>query len=196
MPDVIVNTSPNYSVTVSPQVVKVVEISTTPGDSDTSILEARLNETGAYLEGLITVSSAGVNTINSLSGVLFISGQGGTVVTNSGQNILISGGNSINTGLFYPINNPSGYITGEVVRPNQTGLSFITPLISGIDYQAIPFSSSLSNSPTSVTCEIENDIDNLIYSHVINSVTNTGFIIYFSDFLSASGYRLHTKVNI
>jgi len=77
-----------------------------------------------YLQSLITVSSAGVSSINLLSGALELIGQGGISVSTSGQTIIFSGASSsianlsgyLTTGQadlrYYGINNPSGFITG------------------------------------------------------------------------------------
>ena len=78
------------------------------------------------MEGLISASSAGVGSLNGLSGVLTIAGAGNNSVSVAGSTITVSGntgfltgyqavGNYVTTaqtGAFYPITNPSGYITG------------------------------------------------------------------------------------
>jgi len=84
------------------------------------------------------------------------------------------------------------YSTGT----NFTGLKFTTNLASGSESQFIPFPYPLDAIPVSVVCEIENGVDNLIYSYVINGVNINGFNVFFSDYLSASGYKLHSAVNI
>ena len=67
-----------------------------------------LNVTGIYLYNLIASSSAGVSTLNTLSGMLTITGAGNVTVSNSLPNITVSGNTGIystfvttgNTGIF------------------------------------------------------------------------------------------------
>jgi hypothetical protein len=116
----------DLNVTVNSPITRVVSVGTSLSQGVAiSSLESRLVNTGSYLESLITVSNAGVSTLNLRSGSLLITGLGGTEVISSGQTIWISGGSSINTGSFvttgqtghnhdtqyYPlVSNPSGYI--------------------------------------------------------------------------------------
>jgi len=111
-----------------------------------------------YLSSLISASSAGVSTLNSLSGALTLVGAGNISISSLGQNITISGnsGNFITTGqtgnfvttgqtgsfitnnqtgLFYPASNPSGFITGaslsSYVTTGQTGSFATTGYVTG-----------------------------------------------------------------
>lgn len=183
---------PDLTVTVNAPVTKVVEIGgQSPGTAVAiSDLNTRLITSGAYLQSLITVSSAGVSTINGHSGALTLVGTGNTTVTSNGQQIIISGSQT-NTGSYYPLTgNPSHFLSnGDIVK-------FTTTLTSGVDNQVISYPSGLSLTPEAITCEMVNDIDNLIYSHVINSVNTGNFKINFSDNLSAAGYQLYTTILI
>src|SRR5581483_432013 len=173
---------PDLTVTVNSPVTKVVEVNQAPATAlAISDLNSRLVQSGAYLQSQITASSAGVNSINGQSGVLTMVGTGNVSVSNNGQQIIISGTQS-NTGNYYPLTgNPSNFLkNGDVIK-------FTTSLTSGVDNQTIFYPSGLVLTPQAVTCEMVNDIDNLIYSHVINSVNTRGFKINFSDNLSASG---------
>lgn len=92
-----------------------------------------------YLSSLISASSAGVGTLNGLSGTLTIAGAGNNTVSIAGSTITVSGdtgfltgyqplGNYVvtsQTGQFYPINNPSGFITGVDLTPYAT-VAFVT----------------------------------------------------------------------
>ena len=88
--------------------------------------ENALLNTGDYLLGLINSSSAGVSSLNSLSGALSLTGKGNISVIQQGQGFAISGDTGIyssfvttgqtgsfgGSGSFYPLNsNPSGYVT-------------------------------------------------------------------------------------
>lgn len=92
----------------------------------------------------------------------------------------------------YVPNDTVYYATGATF----SGARFTTPLASGVEYQYISFPFVLTQFPSSVVCDMENNVDNIIYSHVINGVNNSGFGVYFSDYLSFSGYKLHVTVNI
>jgi hypothetical protein len=88
-----------------------------------------------YLEGLIEISNADVSSLNSLSGVLVLSGSGNVSVTATGSTIVVFGETGFltnyqqtgdyvlaaetggfitadQTGAFYSSSNPSGFITG------------------------------------------------------------------------------------
>jgi hypothetical protein len=85
----------------------------------------------------------GVTTLNGLTGNLTITGVGGIVVQSSGAGTLtISGGAQVDlSGLittgnadsrYYPsATNPSGYVTGSVVRPSETGRFYLASNPSG-----------------------------------------------------------------
>jgi hypothetical protein len=77
--------------------------------------------------------------------------------------------------------------TGQIIK-------FSTPLNSGVESQTISYPLVVTNKPTALSCEMENNVDNLIYSHVLLSVTTSGFVVGFSDYLSSSGYTLYTTL--
>lgn len=100
-----------------------------------------VNGVSGSLAAQITVSNAGVASLNSLSGALNLLGSGNITITSNGQNITISGaegGGTINlsgyltTGngdlRYYPLTaNPSGYVigssTGQFATANNLGLT-------------------------------------------------------------------------
>jgi len=84
--------------------------------------------------------------------------------------------------------------TGSFATTGQI-LEFSTTLSSGVESQIINYPRALSSNPSSVTCEIENNVDSLIYSYVLSSVNTGGFTINFSDYLSSTGYKLYTIVS-
>jgi hypothetical protein len=110
---------PDINVTVTSPVTRVVSV----GNAASTDLANRLVQTGGYLESLITVSNAGVSSLNLRSGIVNLSGAGNITVIPTGQIIYISGAGS--TGEYYPLNNPSGFITGidtsNFVTLSQTG---------------------------------------------------------------------------
>jgi hypothetical protein len=92
--------NPTLKVNVSPASVSLAAY------NDVS---TRLVQSGTYLESLITVSNAGVSSLNLRSGIISLTGVGNVTITNSGQVITVSGAG---VGDYYPNSNPSGYITG------------------------------------------------------------------------------------
>lgn len=93
------------------------------------------------------------------------------------------------TGQFYSNNNPSGFIANSKI------IKFQTILNSGEEASQILYPNTLTGLPMTVNCEVENNIDNFIYSYAISSVNISGFIINWSDILYSSGYILYTTIN-
>lgn len=82
-------------------------------------------------------------------------------------------------------------ILSQVQLSNSSDLEFQVALYSGIDSLYVNYPINLTQKPKTVTCSIENNIDDLIYNYFISDVTNMGFNIEFSDYLSADGYILN-----
>jgi hypothetical protein len=87
-------------------------------------------------------------------------------------------------------------ILSQVQLSSSADLEFQVALLAGVDAANILFPRSLSQKPKSVTCSIENNIDDLIYNHQISNVTKLGFDIEFSDYLSSNGYILHVVASL
>lgn len=87
-------------------------------------------------------------------------------------------------------------ILSQVQLSSSEDLEFQVALSAGIDAINVYYPRSLTQKPKSVTCSIENNIDDLIYNHQISNVTNMGFDIEFSDYLSSDGYILHVVASI
>ena len=87
-------------------------------------------------------------------------------------------------------------ILSQVQLNSSADLEFQVALSAGIDATNIFFPRNLTQKPKSVTCSIENNIDDLIYNHQISNVTNIGFDIEFSDYLSSNGYILHVVASL
>lgn len=87
-------------------------------------------------------------------------------------------------------------ILSQVQLNSSEDLEFQIGLYSGIDFLNVYYPRNLAQKPKSVTCSIENNVDNLIYNHQISNVTNVGFDIEFSDYLSSDGYILHVVASI
>jgi hypothetical protein len=66
---------------------------------------------------------------------------------------------------------------------------------SGVDQARIDFPDASLPKPKSVVCEIENNIDNVIYNHNISHVSESGFFLNFSDLLSEDGYVIHVSAS-
>lgn len=87
-------------------------------------------------------------------------------------------------------------ILSQVQLSSQEDVEFQVGLYAGIDSLYVNYPLNLTQKPKSVTCSIENNIDDLIYNHQISNVTKAGFDIEFSDFLSSDGYILHVVASI
>ena len=87
-------------------------------------------------------------------------------------------------------------ILSQVQLSSSEDIEFQVGLYSGIDSLNVYYPRNLSQRPKSVTCSIENNIDNLIYNYFISDVTKIGFNIEFSDYLSSDGYILHVVASI
>lgn len=81
----------------------------------------------------------------------------------------------------------------QIVEDQEFEFQFILP--SGIESLNINYPAAIDSKPKSVICSIENNIDEYIYNHRISNITNSGFNIDFSDFLSSAGYILHVSVS-
>jgi hypothetical protein len=87
-------------------------------------------------------------------------------------------------------------ILSQVQLNSSSDLEFQIFLSSGIDSMFVGYPKNLAQKPKSVNCSIENNIDDLIYNHQISNVTNIGFDIEFSDYLSSNGYILHVVASL
>ena len=104
----------------------------------------------------------------------------------SGGNLRVDGGASFST---RPTVNGTGVLlSGENI------LVFTAELPSGEETVFLTYPFNLNNLPSSVTCSFQNTIDNVIYTHTIGQITQSGFYANFSDILSNSGYLLKVKV--
>jgi hypothetical protein len=123
--------------------------------------------------------------LNSLSGLSTglinqLSGEFDRKLYLTGSNLQTQINNiSLNTGRFL--------YTGDILRYN-------TYLTSGLEGEFIQYPVLFATKPKAINCEIENNIDSFIYSTTLGSVTNSGFFIYYSDNLSATGYKLYITV--
>jgi hypothetical protein len=82
-------------------------------------------------------------------------------------------------------------ILSQVQLSTSSDLEFQVQLAAGIDLLRIDYPVILDKKPNSVTCAIENNIDELIYNYAISNVSESGFDIEFSDYLFSDGYILH-----
>lgn len=73
-------------------------------------------------------------------------------------------------------------------------LGYTMELQSGIENIFVPYPVNLSERPSSVTCSLQNFVDNVIYHYMIGQTTMSGFFINFSDVLTNSGYLLNVKI--
>jgi hypothetical protein len=139
-------------------------------------------------EVVIETSLAPVQSINGMVGAVNIT------ASNIGLNN-VDNTSDINKPVSIPVSGAllalEQRILSQVQPSSLADIEFQVVLNAGIDslYVAYPF--NFSEKPKSVTCSIENNIDELIYNYFISNVTSSGFDIEFSDYLSSGGYILH-----
>ena len=97
------------------------------------------------------------------------------------------------TGAFYPISNPSGYVTGSVVRPSETG-NFITASQTGAFYAA----SNPSGFITGVDLSTYATITNLAAtgSTLQTNINNLSGVYATISNLNSTGSSLDSKINL
>jgi hypothetical protein len=83
-------------------------------------------------------------------------------------------------------------LSGEFDENNILG--YTLELNSGIENLFVPYPALLNEKPSSVTCSLQNFVDNVIYHYMIGQTTMSGFFINFSDVLTNSGYLLNVKI--
>lgn len=83
-------------------------------------------------------------------------------------------------------------LSGEFDENNILG--YTLELNSGIENLFVPYPALLNERPSSVTCSLQNFVDNVIYHYMIGQTTMSGFFINFSDVLTNSGYLLNVKI--
>lgn len=72
-------------------------------------------------------------------------------------------------------------------------IKYRVQLESGIESKYINYPVVLTQRPKTIHCEIENDVDNIVYAHKVYNISSTGFNIDFSDVLNSSGYFLNVQ---
>ena len=149
----------------------------------------------------LTGNNADVNPadyVNNTSFVYSVNGKIGDVVVSVDDLGLSLVDNTPD--LEKPLSNPTRLALEDLESRLSNGLD-----ISKIDFNFYPNSGTESafigfprenfSKPKSVVCEIENNIDNVIYNHSISNVSDSGFYLNFSDFLSQEGYVVHVSAS-
>jgi hypothetical protein len=147
--------------------------------------------TGAII--VIETNFAPVQSVNGKTGHVTISGADFGVDN-------VDNTRDIDKPLSIPV---SGYldqleqrILGQVQLASNDDIKFNITLESGIENRFIPFPVELSGRPFALNCQIENNVDSVIYNHSISNVSKSGFFISFSDVLSNEGYILNIHAGI
>jgi hypothetical protein len=177
------------NVTVNPTIQKTVVVEVSPNQ----VILADANPSATYIASEISKTVEVGNAAPNLS----------EYVKNSQTGDFLTSGTA--NELYYPLSNPSGYATGvdasSLVSKASfnvfTGkfIKFTSYLSSGLSEEFISYPLILSSTPI-ISCEIQNDMDNLIYNYHIKGVNTSGFTIGYSDFLSNSGYKLHIEAQL
>lgn len=132
------------------------------------VLDQRLYQTGVDLLNLITLSNAGVGSLNGLSGVISLTGTGNISIVQSGNTIWISGRGIIADTLSTIIGN-SPISTGQFSPFIQFPRNFDSnPIVIGNIY-------NLSGDP--------------ITAHQISGTSTSGFYVNLSDYLTTDNYK-------
>jgi hypothetical protein len=89
---------------------------------------------------------------------------------------------------YYPLNaNPAGYVTTGTLPPGVQSFSY--PLSPGSNSYFIPFSPAFQDTPI-VTYTLDVPPTGYIYTLATSGVTPSGFAVYLSSAIGASGYAL------
>jgi hypothetical protein len=89
---------------------------------------------------------------------------------------------------YYPLNsNPAGYVTTGTLPPGVQSFSY--PLSPGSNSYFIPFSPAFRDTPA-VTYALDVPSSGYIYTLATSGVTPSGFGVYLSSTIGASGYAL------
>lgn len=132
-------------------------------DTTSGILNSKIDNSGAYLFGLINSSSAGISSINTKSGILSLTGAGTVSVIVNGQNFIFSG----DTGYLsnYALTNDL-ISTGEILNTKITSLSGYT---------------SNSIGATNINLQLTG---NNLYNYILSVSGNTGYLIQYAKVIS------------
>lgn len=168
---------------------------------------SELTGISGYLQSLIQIADANVNSVNGLTGAINITGSDGvtiqvdaglgqiTVVGNSGYfqglvDTLTTNLNTTGNNLQTNINNVSGYANATFITKTSQQV-FTTSLALGADAYAINYPLAFVGSAPRVqaTLEVSGDI---MYNLSIRSIGLTGYTGLLSDNISESGVRIHT----
>lgn len=152
------------------------------------------------VEYLVTGAQIVVET--NFAPVQSVNGQVGSVrITSSGLGLgNVDNTRDIDKQLSIPV---SGYLNeleqrifSQVQLSSSDDIKYSIQLESGIEKRFIPFPVELSGKPLTLNCQIENNIDSIIYNYAISGVSTSGFFVSFSDFLSNHGYILNVHAGI
>jgi hypothetical protein len=152
-----------------------------------TVLEENVIEKTVILE----VSSSPVQSINGKVGFVTID------ATSIGlQNV--DNTKDIDKPVSNPVLNALNQLKQEILTLVQLNvddnINFQVELPYGVDELRVNYPESLNRDPVSIYCFIENNIDEIVYEHSISEITNEGFLITFSDFLSSDQYVLNVEV--
>lgn len=89
--------------------------------------------------------------------------------------------------LYYPLSNPSGYLTAADVTHVTT--AFSVNCTSGATTQYVSFPLIFTGIPT-VNCSFVNNYDQNLYYFGVSGVNTSGFYVNYSDTIATTGYKL------
>jgi hypothetical protein len=150
--------------------------------------------TNQTVNGIVTVetSSSPVNSVNGRTGAVTVKKE------DLGLNRVDNTPDSEKP-VSVPVSGALQGLENKILNMVQTledqEFEFDYVLPSGVESLNISYPVSISSKPKTVICSIENNVDEYIYNHRISNITDSGFNIDFSDFLSSAGYILHASVS-
>ena len=162
---------------------------------------SELTGISGYLQSLIQIADANVNSVNGLTGAINITGSDGvtiqvdaglgqiTVVGNSGyfQGLV----NTLTSNLNTTGNNLTTYVNATFVAKTSNQV-FTTPLTPGADTYSINYPvvfAGIIPPKVQATLEVSGDV---MYNLSIKSINTTGYTSLLSDNVLESNVKIHT----
>jgi hypothetical protein len=178
-------------------------------DSTIRLRQLNSSELSGYISLVCQSLLSGVSGVQTgnLTGVFYpltgnpsgfvVSGQTGIFMTQSNLNSLYSQTISYVAANYYPVSNPSGYISSATIPAI---LSFVTGCTSGANSEFINFYSggspyTFSNTPR-VVCSFQNSLDSDMYATSLGGILPYGFSISYSQPIEKSGYYLNVLATL
>ncbi len=167
----------------------------TPVDPSGAVNLGLLTQASGYLKGIIDASSAGVSSLNGLSGILSLVGQGNISITTGAGQIFISG----NTGQL-------ASLSGDLLSTGSNLLGKITSLSGDVQSTGNTLNGRIINTGANLLARIVSLSGDLLatgssVTQLTNNLTQTGInlinrITSLSGDLAATGLAVVNLINV